>query len=117
MNKLHHFAKVAGCGIITSMLVLSLYPPALNATMVDTGAAINATLNQQERNRIRDTLNREEVQSQLLFLGVDPLQAQARVDALTESEAQILSKHLDGMPAGAGMVNFLLLVLILVLIL
>jgi len=117
MNKLHHFSKPIGYVVIAGMLTLSMYLPVANAAMVGTEAAINTMQDQQARNRIQDTLNREEVQSKLFSLGVDPQQVQARVDALTESEVQMLSKHLNEMPAGAGMVNFLLLILILVLIL
>jgi hypothetical protein len=99
------------------MLAISLHMPAANAGMIGTETTINTAPTQQEPNRIHDALNREEVKAKLLSLGVDPAQIQARVDALTEEEAQALAKHVDEMPAaGADTVTWLLIILLIVLI-
>jgi len=115
MHTIAHFTKFVRYVVTAGMLVLSLHFPVANAAMVGTEAAINSTLTQHESNSIQDTLNREEVKAKLFSLGVDPAQVQARVDALTESETQMLSKNLDQMPAG-GDVGLLLVILLLILI-
>jgi hypothetical protein len=115
MNIFHIFTKPVRYTITTVMLVLSMYVPVTNAAMVDTGAVMNSTQTQNERSRIQDTLNRDEVKAKLSSLGVDPAQIEARVNALTGSEAQLLAANLEQMPAGGG-VSLLLLILILILL-
>ncbi|MCR4346045.1 MAG: PA2779 family protein [Sulfuricaulis sp.] len=117
MKILKRFTNPLRYAMAASMLAISLPMPAANAAMVGTEAAINTAPAQQETERIREALNREEVKAKLLSLGVDPAQIQARVDALTEVEAQALAKHADEMPAaGADTVTWLLIILLIVLI-
>lgn len=115
MNAIHHLTKPIRYIVTAGMLALSLHLPIAKATMIGTDAAINTTSTQQDSTGIQDTLNREDVKAKLVSLGVDPAQVQARVDALTESETQMLSQHLDQMPAG-GDVGLLLVILLLILI-
>ena len=115
MHTLAHFTKFVRYVVTAAMLAMGLHLTVVNAAMVGTEDAINSTLTQQESNSIQDTLNREEVKAKLFSLGVDPVQVQARVDALTESETQMLSQNLDQMPAG-GDVGLLLVILLLILI-
>lgn len=117
MKTLKRFASPLRYALAASILAMSSPIPAANAAMVDTEATINTAPAQQETDRIRDALNRDEVKAKLLSLGVDPAQIQARVDALTEVEAQALAKHADEMPAaGADTVTWLLIILLIVLI-
>lgn len=56
------------------------------------------------RSRIQAALDRDDVRAQLLALGVDPADAQARVAALTDAEAQQLAAEMDQLPAGGASV-------------
>lgn len=116
MNTLHRFAISAGYAVTVGVLALSLSLPA-QAALVDTEAALDTPAAQQDLDRIQDALNREEVKAKLLSHGVDPAQVQARVDALTESEAQMLAKQMDQLPAGGDVVTVLLVIILLILIL
>ena len=60
--------------------------------------------------------NREAVKAKLLSLGVDSIQVQARVDALTQSEAQNLAHQLDQLPAAGTDAITIFLVILLPLI-
>ena len=114
MNALRHMTKPV---VYAGMLALSLHLSVANAALVGTETAIGTTPTQQEPNRIQDTLYREAVKAKLLSLGVDPIQVQSRVDALTESEAQTLATQMDQLPAGGDAVTLLLVILLLILIL
>jgi hypothetical protein len=117
MKTLSRFAKPVSYAIAAGMLAMSLHLPAARADMIGTEAVVNTAQAQQERSRLHEALNREEVKAKLLSLGVDPSQVQARVDALTESETQALATHIDEMPAaGADTVTWLLIILLIVLI-
>ena len=118
MKTLSRFAKPVSYAMAAGMLAMSLHLPAARADMIDTEAVVNTAQAQQKRSRLHAARNREEVKTKLLSLGVDPAQVQARVDALTENEAQALAMHIDEMPAAAGAdtVTWLLIILLIVLI-
>jgi hypothetical protein len=52
----------------------------------------------------------------MISLGVDPAEAQQRVDAMTNQEVQQLAGKLDSMPAGGDAIGVLALVLVILLI-
>jgi hypothetical protein len=69
------------------------------------------------KERVRESLARQEVRDALAAHGVDPAQVQARVDALTSDEARLLAERIDQMPAGgADILGVLLTVFIVLLI-
>ncbi|MBK8162920.1 MAG: PA2779 family protein [Gammaproteobacteria bacterium] len=117
MNIIRHFACYASVAATVVLLTLSLYLPAAGAAMIGTGTVVQDNLTLQERGLIQDTLNREEVKTKLLSLGVDPAQVQARVDALTVAEIRTISQKFDQLPAGSGVIGLLLVILLLVLVL
>jgi hypothetical protein len=116
MKIFRRFARPVSVTVTAGMLALSLHLPAVNASMIGTEAVVQATQTQQERGRIRDALNREDVGAKLAALGVDPAQVQARVDALSDEEAQQLARHLDTMPAGGSVLGVLLTIFLVLLI-
>lgn len=87
------------------------------------GAEIIGTriLIEQQRNarldRIGAFLARDEVRNQLISLGVDPVQAQERVQALSDEELAMLGERLDNLPAGAGAIEIIGVVFLVLLIL
>jgi len=98
------------------ILALSLHLPAAQAGMIGTGAVVNATQAQQDRARLHDVFNREDVKAQLIARGVDPAQVQARVDSLTDQEVQSLAGKLDQVPAGGDSVLGVLVFIFIVLL-
>jgi hypothetical protein len=68
------------------------------------------------QDRVQQLLARSEVREALAARGVDPAQVQARVDALTDDEAQQLARQLDRLPAGGEILGVLLTVFIILLI-
>lgn len=103
--------------VVLSLLALNLYLPAAHAGMIGTEAVVNAAQAQQNRERLYNALNRDDVKAQLLARGVDPAQVQARVDSLTDEEMQTVAANMDQLPAGGdGVVEALALIFIILLI-
>jgi hypothetical protein len=115
MDTFRRMTKPVSYAVAAGMLALSLHLPVANAAMVGTEAVVHAAQAQQQRDRIHQTLDREDVKMKLMSLGVDPAQVQARVDALTDDEAQRLAKQMDEMPAG-GIVGAIVLIFLVLLI-
>ncbi len=116
MNTFRCITKPVSYAVTASMLVMSLHLPVASAAMVGTEAVVYSAQAQQERGRLHDALNREDVKAKLASLGVDQAQVQARVDALTADEAQALAQRLDQMPAGADVVATLAFIFLVLLI-
>jgi hypothetical protein len=117
MDRLRRLTKPVGHLVAFGILALSLHLPAAQAGMIGTEAVVNAAQVQQDRERLRSALNRDDVQAQLIARGVDPTQVQARVDSLTDQEVQALNGKLDQLPAGGdsflGALVFIFIVLLI----
>jgi len=116
MKLLRRLTKPVSHLVVLGLLALSLHLPAAHAGMVGTEAVVNAAQAQQDRERLRSALSRDDVQAQLLARGVDPAQAQARVDSLTDEEMQTLATHMDQLPAGGSVVGALVLIFLVLLV-
>jgi len=55
-----------------------------------------------ERVQIASFVQRADVQTRLQAMGVNPLEVEARVAALSDAEAALLAAQLDELPAGSG---------------
>ena len=88
-------------------------------TSVQAGMVWNdGILEQREKARFAEMLEREDVQRQLIESGVDPAAARARVNHMTNEEAALLSEQIGTLPAGAalGAVELLLIIIIIILL-
>jgi Family of unknown function (DUF6627) len=106
MKNLLRLAKPVSHVVVFSLLSFSIYPPAAHAGMIGTEAVIGAAQAQQDRQRLHDILDRDDVKSRLVARGVDPAQVQARVDSLTDQEVRKLAARMDKMPAGGDVLDF-----------
>jgi uncharacterized protein DUF6627 len=89
---------------ICRMLIVCLtaFPFSTYAGMVGTDQVIAAAQSQGARNKLRNFINRSEVRSQLQDFGISPTAAQARVDAMTDTEVAGLAGQIDSLPAGGN---------------
>jgi hypothetical protein len=98
--------------------VMMLWLPAANAVLLGTDSAlINPETISTQDDAIQAFLAKETVQQQLVQMGVNPELAMARVKALTPTERQLLEKNISDLPAGAGVVEVIGIVFIVLLIL
>jgi len=116
MRLFHRFYKPVSYIVSVGMLAMSLHLPVANATMVGTESVVQAVQTQQQRARVHEILNREDVKAKLESLAVEPAQVQARVDALTDDEARQLAKSIDEMPAGGDILGAVVLIFLVLLI-
>jgi hypothetical protein len=69
-----------------------------------------------ERERVKAMLEREEVKAGLEQHGILPHEAAARVDAMTPAEVQSLAGRIDAVAAGGQSNQSLLLIIIIILL-
>lgn len=88
------------------------------AGVISTEAAVQMQERAARIEHINSVLVRDNVQSQMLRLGVDPATAAARIASLSDSELQQLEARMSELPAGAdGALTVLGIVLLVLLVL
>lgn len=88
-----------------------------NAAMVGTQSAVAMEERSELVGDIKDLLTREDVRKQLVGLGVDPADAGERISAMTASELRTLQQGIGELPAGAGAIEVIGIVFLVLLIL
>ena len=97
------------------MLMLACPYQSAVAAMIGTESIINVDRNQSPRDYLNALLAREDIQEALVSQGIDPQEAQVRIDGLSDAEVNDIVNKLDQLPAG-GFLGTLLIVVALVFI-
>lgn len=116
MDDLRRRATPVVCLITLCLLTLGIYVPAAQAALIGTGDLINQQQATQDRDHIRGLLQREDMQAQLESLGIDPAQAEARMNSLTDAEVKALAGKLDSLPAGGDEAVAIILIILVALV-
>jgi len=105
------------CIFSTVLMVLVSVPfqPVL-AALINTETVLNDTQAQQARDYLKQILAREDVRSVLIRQGINPQEAQARVESMTDSEAIQLAEQIEDLPAGGSGIGFVIGVLLVILL-
>ncbi len=82
------------------MFVLMGPVGAARAALVSTEQVIGESAATADRDRVMAFLGRDDVRRQMVALGVDPMEAAARVQGLSDAEVHQIAGHLDQLPAG-----------------
>ena len=106
--------------LVVSFCLLNFNVPNAQAKMVGTDAVIAGQQAADQRAQVADFMAREDVKQIMTQYGVDPVEAQLRVDSLSNEELANLANSIDQLPAGGSAVGVIvgaaLLVFIILLI-
>jgi hypothetical protein len=120
MRNRHVVVKPVACLLTFVFCYFNVLWAPAQAALVTTAQTVQANENERTRAQLRGLLNRADVRNQLESWGVDPAEAQARVDTLTAAELEELATRMEALPAGSGglaVVAVVLLIAFLVLLL
>lgn len=90
--------------------VTALIAPAANAGMITTEAYVEQRQADERRALVTEMLQREEVRERMLGMGVNAEDVDQRVAALSDAEIAQLADRMQELPAGAGVLETLLIV-------
>jgi len=103
---------------IICLALLNLGSPVVaEAGLIGTLQAVEAGTRSGDLATVNAALAREQVRGQLLALGVDPSQVEARVAALTDGELRALAGKVSEAPAGGDALAVIGVVFLVLLIL
>ena len=114
--RIERFRRACVALVSLSLVSLGLSTPAA-AGIVGTADAVAAVQQQDRRNAVQDVLARADVREQMVGLGVDPAEVEARIAALTDAEVATLASRLEGAPAGGDALAVIGIVFVVLMIL
>jgi hypothetical protein len=102
---------------LIAVFLLTIVPivPA-RAALISTEDVVRQANPSNDREKVTAFLKRQDVRQQLVFLGVDVREADARVATLSDQEIAKIAGQIDQMPAGQGVEAILVIALLVLLI-
>lgn len=97
-------------------LSLNIAAPAAQAGMIGTAAIVQQEQLELQRSELKRWLARDDIRQQLIAWGVDPLDAQSRVDSLNAQEVELMSQQMQELPAGGGVLGAVVFVFLVLLV-
>jgi hypothetical protein len=91
--------------LLLTASILSLSLGTSQAAMVSNQQIIYAAEQTDARQSLLQTLKRDEVQQQLLSLGVSPVEVESRIQHMSHAEISQLNQRIDELPAGSGVLG------------
>ena len=86
------------------LLIVVPYQPLL-AAMVPTEATFYQIKARDARDHLKTLISRNDIRKSLISQGIDPDEAKARVDSLSDSEVIAVTDKIKQLPAGAGAIG------------
>ena len=110
--------KAKPVAILMTILTMLLSVPYQSAVagLVETETMLDMSRGQEARETLKQFIARQDVRSAIVSQGVDPLEADARLNSLTDSEVIQLADQIDQLPAGGGVLGFIIAVLVIVVL-
>jgi len=96
-------------------LLVSTSFQSTSAAMIGTEKLLQAENSQEKRDYLHQLMAREEIEDALIAQGIDPLEAQLRIQSLTDGEIQLIADKLDHLSAGGGLFTFSLIIVAVII--
>ena len=117
MRRRSGMKKAVACLVIIAFSFLSLVVAPVQAAMVGTADILKAQSDDLARQKVKLFMERQDVVQQIQAWGVNPEEAQARVDTMTDEEISLLAAKIDQLPsAGSDALGFILAVAIIIFV-
>ena len=114
MDGLRQLRRGVALVVAVAMFVVSMPLPRAQAALVSTEQLLAAGDGAAERARVLAFLGRADVREQIVALGVDPNEAAARVQALSDAQVREIAGQLDQLPAGQSAIGIIVGAILLV---
>lgn len=100
--------------ICLTVIMFLMFAPvhSVLAAMIGTETVVDTQRGREARNLIHTLLAREDVQTALRSHGIDPLEAKARIDSLSDEEVIRIADRIDQLPEGAGAIEILVVIIL-----
>jgi hypothetical protein len=91
---------------VMMLLIATPYQAAI-AALINTEMVLAENQSQEARDYLKQLMAREDVRSALSAQGIDPLEAEARIASLSDSEVIAVVDEIEQLPAGGNAVGII----------
>jgi len=116
MRRIKRVEKSVSILMAVLMLMISAPVSSVFAAMIGTEALLVNPDTSDARDQLRSFLDRKDVQAELTARGIDPAEAKARVDSLSDAEVMQIADKIDGLPAGGDFWGTFVFVLVIIFV-
>ena len=116
MRRIKRVEKSVSILMALLMLMISAPVSSVFAAMIGTEALLVNPDTSDARDQLRSFLDRKDVQAELTARGIDPAEAKARVDSLSDAEVMQIADKIDGLPAGGDFWGTFVFVLVIIFV-
>ena len=112
MNMLRKTLKPMSISLAAIMFLISAPVQSVPAAMIDTETVMDSARGREAREYLHQLMARKEIQTAIVAQGIDPDEAWARINSLSDNEVIRIADQIDRLPAGGGLVEFLLIIIL-----
>ena len=112
MNVFRRTLKPVSISLAVVMFLIGAPVHSVLAAMIGTETVMDSARGQEAREYLHQLLARKNVQDAFIAQGIDPIEAKARIDSLSDDEVIRVADQIDQLPAGGGAVEFLLITIL-----
>ena len=102
--------------LVIIFVLAPAYYRSASAAMIETEAVLTPARDSDTRAALQGLVARTDVQQVLVARGIDPREARARIDSLSDDELEMFSKLIADQPAGGDATGFIVVVGIVIII-
>jgi hypothetical protein len=110
MNFIAKALKPTSIFLSIFFLLAPAYYHSVSAAMIGTKTMLKPDRNQNTREYLHDLVSREDIQKVLESRGINPHEAKARIDSLSDDELAMISENFADLPAGGDGTGFAVIV-------
>ena len=116
MNLIEKVRKPTSIILVTLFLMVPAFQKTISAAMVGTEIMLAQDRDPDTRGYLQDLFSRKDVQGKLVLLGIDPDEARARVESLSDEELATLAPILADLPAGGDGTGFAVILFMVIML-
>jgi hypothetical protein len=94
------------------MFLIGVPVQSVPAAMFDTETILDSVRGREAREYLHQLMARKDIQAAIVAQGIDPNEAWSRINSLSDNEVIKIADQIDQLPAGGGLAEFLLIIIL-----
>ena len=112
MNVVRKMLKPMSLSLAVIMFLISAPVQSVPAAMIDTETIMDSARGREAREYLHQLMARKDMQAAIVAQGIDPNEAWSRINSLSDNEVIRIADQIDQLPAGGGLAEFLLIIIL-----
>ena len=112
MNVLRKTLKPMSMSLAVMMFLIAAPVQSVTAAMINTETIMVSARGREAREYLHQLISRKDIQAAIVAQGIDADEAWARINSLSDDEIIRIADQIDQLPAGGGLAEFLLIIIL-----